>query len=141
MPRKTKEQIREELEKRSQELAAAFCGDYQTRLIKILAKVATSPNISLFLEFKEDSIKISSRESYKVYTIFDELPVVLKYNVDNINYIEEIRDVIIRIETEIYQYDLEKQLELERYQKLQNAKAKLTEEELQLLTENIKSKY
>lgn len=141
MPRKTKEQIKEELEKRSQELAAGFCGDYQTRLIKILAKVATSPNISLFLEFKEDSIKISSREYYKVYTIFDELPVVLKYNVDNINYIEEIRDVIIRIETEIYQYDLEKQLELERYQKLQNAKAKLTEEELQLLTENIKSKY
>lgn len=130
MSRKTKKQLEQEEMIRRQAEEAIFCENYQTRLIKILARIAEDSNIPATVKLNDDHIDISISDYKK------NVPISLIYKEDSIKSIELH---IINVEDEIDHYYRKKEEELAKYLKLQNAKAKLTEEELQLLTENIKS--
>lgn len=130
MSRKTKKQLEQEEMIRRQAEEAIFCENYQTRLIKILARIAEDSNIPATVKLNDDHIDISISDYKK------NVPISLIYKEDSIKSIELH---IINVEDEIDHYYRKKEEELAKYLKLKNAKAKLTEEELQLLTENIKS--
>lgn len=130
MTRKTKKQLEQEEMIRRQAEEAAFCENYQTRLIKILARLAEDSNIPATVKLNDDHIDISISDYKK------NVPISLIYKEDSIKSVELH---IMNVEDEIDHYYRKKEEELAKYLKLKNAKAKLTEEELQLLTENIKS--